>query len=141
LLEVSPRSAWLNWLLLWKQCLLFLRKRGTCLAVQNTTVSRASRPRVSRASSPRPATTPVKSVPRLNTYKAGIHFFGMDSCFRRGDIGDFGFPQKELIRGRYGLRIRPVLIDLVLVKKIVLLDEPGYQTNRVEDYFNKVHIG
>jgi len=65
----------------------------------------------------------------------------VDPCFRRGDICDFRFPQHELIRGCHGLRIGPVLIDLVLVKKIVLLDEPGYQTNPVEDYFNKVHIG
>lgn len=91
-------------------------------------------------SSPRPAATPAKSVPRLKTYKAGILFFGMDPCFRRGDICDFRFPQQKLIRGCHGLRICPVLVNLVLVKKIVLLDKPGYQTNPVENYFNKVHI-
>jgi len=50
-------------------------------------VSRASRPRVSRASSPRPAPNSVKSVPRQNTYpaKAGIHTPRTENAAPTGD--------------------------------------------------------
>ena len=40
---------------------------------------------------------PVSETVFVIPAKAGIHFFGVDPCFRRGDIGDFDIPQQKLV--------------------------------------------
>jgi len=44
---------------------------------------------------------PVAETVFVIPAKAGIQFFALDPCFRRGDIVDFRFPQQILIIGYY----------------------------------------
>jgi hypothetical protein len=41
---------------------------------------------------------PVAETVFVIPAKAGIQFFALDPCFRRGDIVDFRFPQQILFR-------------------------------------------
>ena len=43
---------------------------------------------------------PVAETVFVIPAKAGIQFFALDPCFRRGDIFDFRFPQQMLFKAQ-----------------------------------------
>ena len=48
---------------------------------------------------------PVAETVFVIPAKAGIQFFALDPCFRRGDIVDFRFPQQILLRASDKMKV------------------------------------
>jgi hypothetical protein len=73
----------------------------TPTAPKPTTLKNSRRSIIHSQNNPQRYLLPVVATAAVIPAKAGIQFFAVDSCLRRGDIASFAFPQWMLLNNKF----------------------------------------